>query len=263
MPEPRPSREVKRPEHISDTWLTRQQAQAELRLRSPYALTKLLQQLQPTPDEFQIAGVVGYLSPELIERMRLEISAVEDIRDLPDHMSAMAAQAEIGCNPKMFTKLVTEFPPSVSGREVVRARNNNSEVNPAYSRDYVQSLKLHYEPRPVTANSGQQRQPSETATPTLQPSAALVDQMLERIETAPTPKLVDPNREERDALASRVTVVLDRLQTIPNRSADARLSQLWQQLASALAELKGNRPMPQGVERLLDQSARYIGRDDD
>src|SRR3989338_3794965 len=112
----RSSRIERRPAHIPPNWRTRQQAQADLALRSPTALKKLLDQFQPEAEDFQIRGPVGYLSPQLIERMRLELSAVEDIRNLPGYMSGTAAQEVIGCSSAKFSTLVRDYPPSVQNR---------------------------------------------------------------------------------------------------------------------------------------------------
>lgn len=194
MSDPKPVREQRRPEHIPQDWLTRQKAQAELRLRSPYGLVKLLAQLQPTDQDFQVVGQAGYLSPRLIERMRLELATVEDIRDLPGYLSGMAAQAAIGCNFTKFSELVLAYPPSVQTREVVKARNNNSEVNPVYSPTYVDSLKRFYEPvQRKTTGSQSSSTPGLEGDRNPRPSHALVDKVLERIDRTPEAKLVDPN----------------------------------------------------------------------
>ncbi|MBI4407861.1 MAG: hypothetical protein HY565_05190 [Candidatus Kerfeldbacteria bacterium] len=259
MSEPTAKRE-RRPAHIPPTWRTRQQAQADLALRSPTALTKLLEQLRPEAEDFQIHGKAGYLSPQLIERMRLELSVVEDIRDLPGYMSGTAVQEVIGCSFAKFSRLVLENPPSVQNREVIRARNNNSEVNPVYSPQYIDSLRRLYEP-PAPRRMGQGS--SGTPSDTERTSYALAGKILERIDTAPKPNLIDPTAPERAELLAQVAMAITELDQIPHQNRDQMFQQLLSQLYSASEYLQGTQPMPQGVERLLAKARHYLHQDED
>ena len=258
MSEPTLPKIERRPAHIPPTWRTRQQAQADLALRSPTALTKLLEQFQPAAKDFQIHGKAGYLSPPLIERMRLELSVVEDIRNLPGYQSGTAAQEVIGCSFAKFSALTKDCPPSVQNRDVVKARNNNSEVGPVYSPAYIDKLKLIYQPP-----APRQVRDRPAKTDTVQPSHALKEQMLRRIETAGEPHLVNPSQAERVALHTQVTATIKLLDAVPRHRRDSAFPQLLGQLYSASEYLQGTQPMPQGVERLLAKVQRYLHQDED
>lgn len=263
MPEPRQLRD-RRPESIPADWLTRQKAQAALNLRSPTALIKLLDKLAPNETEFRIVGQVGYLSPPLVDRLKFELAEIEDIRDLPGYMPATTAHVEVGCSYAKFCDLVNEYPPSVRQREVVKARNNNSEVSLVFSPAYVNSLFRVYEPRRRNSAEFRSTRPhTEPIEGSDARSHGIKEEIFRRIESAPVPNLIDPDRAERDQLLGKVQAALDRLNNVPNVARDRGFTQLMSQLRQVVVELNGSQPMPKGVERLLDQAKKYLRIDND
>lgn len=256
----RSHRPERRPAHIPSDWRTRQQAQADLGLRSPTALNTWIKRLQPGPEDFQKSGLAGYLSPQLMQRIELALSAVQDIRDLPGYLPATDAAARIGCSYDKFGKLVEEYPPSVHNKEVVRGRNDNSEITPLYAGSYVDRLAEIYQSQSRARQSGT-GVPDREQTP--RPSAALKETVLRRIERVGEPVLVNPDVAERERLMALIRPLADRLAAIPRGQRDGRAQQLLQQFYMAMTDLSGTKPIPQGVERLIEGAQYYFRKIDE
>lgn len=255
----------RRPPGVPANWPSRQQTEARLMIQTQ-TLNRYLEQLTHLhPEHYRNLGYrrPAYLSPELvaeIEKLHAANQAVELLDQVSGYFDRQNAVAQIGCGEGTFPKLLKEHSPT--GDDDMRIlRNSNNQNYPAYSIGYIARLKEVYDAnhRPDHSQRPRQKVGSFIRGEVVNRSADLLAVEPVQHSEINEPQLVQLEMAERQAALTKVTTLIQQLDAIHHKyQRDEKYSHLKRQLYMASTELASTRPIPQGLERLLEQAKQYL-----